>query len=550
MVASLTMLTVSQAGAQSFDAASHYSTGTDSRPLSVAVGDVTGDGVADLLTANEGSNTLGVLPGRGDGTFGTASTYPAGLAPQAVQLSDLDGDGWPDAVLAGVAGVAVLKGLPNGKFGPATTYPASMSDYPGSLTVGDVNHDGRPDVVTVCQSNSTAYVLLNQPDGTLTIATYSLGYSQPQGVVLGDVTGDGHPDLVISDSESILVAKGTGTGSFEPPQAYLASTAGISDTLIGLGLSDLDGDGLLDVAAVQTVGATVNVLHNQGGGVFHLVGRYPTAGLRPLSLALADVTGDGLPDVVTTNFASASVSVLPGLGNGLLGSPVVYQTSPNGSPIVLALGDLNANSLPDIIVANFTDYSVEVLLNSLPALYLNSPHNGSAGSALTLRGNKLTGATAVVFSQGSRMSASVPASSFTATNYSAAPQTITLPIPTILAPGPYTVGVITPAGTTSTLPFSVSTPLAQVSPAPTATVEITPNPAHGLVNVVAPAIAGVKEVEVRLYDALGREVFARQLPLPLSGLCFPLNVEGLPAGLYLLRTQAGEKQIISRLLLN
>src|SRR5438128_8278020 len=89
-----------------------------SNPVSVAVGDFNRDGIADLAVANNGSNNVSVLLGKGDGTFGAAIHYAAGSGPNSVAVADLNGDGIPDLVVAntGSQSGSVLLGNGDGSF--------------------------------------------------------------------------------------------------------------------------------------------------------------------------------------------------------------------------------------------------------------------------------------------------------------------------------------------------------------------------------------------------------------------------------------------------
>jgi hypothetical protein len=85
-----------------------------SYPNSVAVADINGDGIPDIVTANLGNNTVSVLLGNGDGSFQTQQVFPAGSSPASVAVADVDGDGKPDLIVTG-SSVSVLLN-PEGDF--------------------------------------------------------------------------------------------------------------------------------------------------------------------------------------------------------------------------------------------------------------------------------------------------------------------------------------------------------------------------------------------------------------------------------------------------
>ena len=131
-----------------------------SYPYGVAVGDFNRDGTPDVVVANEGSSTVGILLGNSDGTFQTQQQYSAGNCPYGVAVADLNGDGKPDVIVTNLCGnsVSVLLGNGDGTFQAQQSYATGNSPY--SVAVGDFNGDGKLDLVVANEYSSTISVLL------------------------------------------------------------------------------------------------------------------------------------------------------------------------------------------------------------------------------------------------------------------------------------------------------------------------------------------------------------------------------------------------------
>jgi FG-GAP-like repeat len=171
----------------------------------ILVADVNGDHKPDLLVGNfcafannncVGDGSVSVLLGRGTGAFRPAVTYDAGgYAAVSMVLSDVNGDGKPDLVLAnGIAGVLLANG--DGTFQPVQNYFTAGNT--GAVLVTDIDGDGIPDLVATNGTSNTVAVLQGKGDGTFNPeVTFPLGgaaYASP--VVVADMNGDGNPDLV------------------------------------------------------------------------------------------------------------------------------------------------------------------------------------------------------------------------------------------------------------------------------------------------------------------------------------------------------------------
>jgi hypothetical protein len=156
--------------APSFAGAKRYATGT--LPESVAVGDLNGDGKLDLATANlglGGEHTVSVFLNRGDGSFPARVDHGTGICAMSVAIGDLTGDGKPDLVTANCGNtVSVLLNRGDGSFRAGLDY--ATGNNPHSVTLGDLNGDGKPDLATANLDDNTVSVLVNRGDGSFKAA--------------------------------------------------------------------------------------------------------------------------------------------------------------------------------------------------------------------------------------------------------------------------------------------------------------------------------------------------------------------------------------------
>ena len=388
---------------------------------SVAVGDVNGDGKPDLIVANycvSNSNcsngSLGVLLGRGDGTFQAAVSYGSGgLDTYSVAVGDVNADGKPDLIVANWCAssncngsVGVLLGNGDGTFQAAVSY-ASGGDGAFSVEVGDVNGDGKPDLVVANASGiGSVGVLLGNGDGTFqTVVSYGSGGRSPISVAMGDVNGDGKPDLVVSNecgsnnncaNGSVAVLLGNGDGTFQAAPAYGSGGQGAQSVAV----EDVNGDGKPDLIVASQyadnnyANGSVSVLLGNGDGTFQAAVSYGSGGWNADSVAVGDVNGDGKPDLVVSNecisnnnCANGSVAVLLGNGDGTFQAAPAYGSGGQGAQSV-AVEDVNGDGKPDLIVANVcisnnncANGSVSVLLGNGDGTFKAAVSYGSGGYA-------------------------------------------------------------------------------------------------------------------------------------------------------------------------
>jgi subtilase family serine protease/pimeloyl-ACP methyl ester carboxylesterase len=181
-LAALLPSAVSFAQTVSFSPATDFAVGAN--PYSVAIGDLNGDGKPDLAVRGgvyAGTGNISILLGTGTGSFGSAMNFGIGTVvypnPLSVAIGDLNGDGKPDLATDVYSNtVSILLGTGTGSFGLPTNFTVEMN--PVSIAIGDLNGDGKPDLVTANDSNNTASILLNSPPVqtyTLTLTTAGSG---------------------------------------------------------------------------------------------------------------------------------------------------------------------------------------------------------------------------------------------------------------------------------------------------------------------------------------------------------------------------------------
>ena len=382
---------------------SPYPIGTS--PISVAIGDLNGDGRLDVVTANFSGGAVSVLLGNASGTLNAAVlvAITTGSQPYAVAIGDLNGDGKPDLAVAnyGSNSVSVLLGKGDGTFAEAPS-PLAVGANPVSVAIGDVNGDGKPDLVTAnTGSGNTVSVLIANGSGAFQAAVnYPVGAS-PRAALLGDVNNDGKPDLLVANrgSDTVSVLLGVGDGTF---RSALSQAAGPTPHAIAVG--DLNGDTKLDLVIANYSDNSVRVLLGKGDGTFTAAGLPIPVGTSPDAVAIGDLNGDSKLDLIVANYDDFSVTILLGNGDGTFAAAPNSPVTVGEQPRSVAIGDLNGDGAPDLVVANYggSSKNVTVLRNTTapPAatrLNVASPAGSITAGApfsLTVTAQTATNATA------------------------------------------------------------------------------------------------------------------------------------------------------------
>jgi hypothetical protein len=297
----------------SLSTAGVYLTGSDGTgrryPGHVKLGDFNGDNNLDVAALNSGSENgyagdLALFLGNGDGTLQGADLYANGDKPVSIAVDDLNGDGLHDIVVASsrTEDVRVLLGSRDGLLRSAGTYSTGVVN---DITLGDMNGDGKLDMIVSIFYAQTIAVLIGNGDGTFQIGP-SIAIGMLDSIVIGDVNGDTNLDMIvlIYDSPNASVFSGKGDGTFKAGTFY---TAGNSPKSLALG--DIDKDGYLDIVTGDSEANAIAVLSGNADGSFKPARFYEIGG-SPVAVALEDLNGDGDLDICATIYESDLIAIL------------------------------------------------------------------------------------------------------------------------------------------------------------------------------------------------------------------------------------------------
>lgn len=311
---------------QSFATKSDFQTGGNN-PQNIASGDIDLDGKVDIVVANSASNTIGILkntstPGGTTITFASPVTFATPGPPNGLAIGDIDGDGKPDVV--------VTSSLASG----------NLSIFRNTATTNIIN-----------TSTLAARVDFTAP-------------ANPTDVAISDLDLDGRPELVTTSTSSIVsVYRNTSTvGAIS--SGSLASKVDLTSIPCngGVTVADFNGDRLPDIIVANQSGSNVSAIENLGSiwGQIGTLSFRPkadfTTGLHPAMVAFADLNLDGRLEVATPNFDGTTITTLRNISGDnasvILSSGVTHAVTATTFPAHIAMSDLDGDGRVDMLLTN------------------------------------------------------------------------------------------------------------------------------------------------------------------------------------------------------
>lgn len=350
----------------SFSPPSHGAVGQ----FEVAVGDLNGDGVPDLVTTSNSpapnyTSWLVVYLGNGNGTFREPLQFDSGVRCYGIgiEVADLNRDGRQDVVMThgGTTpqcfGDKVTVHLGNGTGAlesPGRVYVVGGSL--GHLAIADFNRDGNPDLALPASDQRSIYIYIGAGNGTFSpgpIIPASGNVGGVSDIHAQDLNGDGLLDLAFAmeSSNALKTFHGSGTGNFSPAANLSVPSA------MGAVSGDFNEDGIVDLAVISRFGGFVSVFRGTGGGSF--AGRTDIPGTANLgSITVGDYDVDGHLDLAVGSTSETRMLVLAGDGLGNFRPAVGFDTGRPSAAYRVRSADLNNDSLPDLVSASAVGHTV------------------------------------------------------------------------------------------------------------------------------------------------------------------------------------------------
>jgi hypothetical protein len=354
--------------------------GTTYPSFATSPADIDGDGKIDLIVSADYPSQMSVYQNTSNNNMisliNKGNYIPNGkYGIQYSQMADLDGDGKQDIVEVGFDSTSIYKNTStSNNFSFAKAALIVAGNYPSGIVINDFDNDGKPDIILAYEYSTQIAIYKNTSSNGIiafTLQGVLTTHDQIGTIVQGDLDGDGKPDLVITntngDNNVFSVYRNistNGTIAFDSKQDFASPYPAL------LKLGDLYGNGKLNL--IVGSGENIYVFDNTSiaGTISFNTNKYYTLGtMYSEGFAIGDIDGDSKPDIVVANSDSVngnSVSVFKNISaNGILSFATGFTYPTGRIPRGISICDIDGDNKPDLVVENIGSNFISILRNQI-----------------------------------------------------------------------------------------------------------------------------------------------------------------------------------------
>lgn len=354
-----------------------YSTDYDSHPSSIEVADLNEDNQLDLVVTNSGTNNLVIYLGYGNGRFAKEILYAIidHSNPTSLVIADLNNDHQLDIGVAnnGTGTIGIFLGYGNGSFQSEISYSLGFNSHPQFITSGYFNKDNILDLAIIDSKNDQIDILLGDENVRFAMLTRydTISNSNPIWMSVIDVNNNNQSDVVIvlHDSNSIVVLIDY---LFEPSarQTNYGVQQAKHEGLVAI--SDLNNDSILDIVFEEE--DKLSILFGLGNGSFNGDKISSIENARTQYICVEDLNNDNQSDIIELSRLNDRIDIFIGYGNGTFAPMKSHSTGIDSNPVWMSLGDVNDDHILDIVCANTGFHSRSVFLGHVDGTFDRGMH--------------------------------------------------------------------------------------------------------------------------------------------------------------------------------